>query len=378
MKKTLLATTAAVLVAGSAAAVDVELYGQVNKGVFGVDDGHRTDVLVVDNARDSTRFGLKGAQALDNGLTASVLLEGELVDNASDGLVQRTSTAAPFATSPVNSANGTFTSRQARVGMSGNFGGLYVGKQSTAIDGVYRQDLAGAGDVMGAAFNEIGGGFLFRNEVGGALSGNTVNAMSSVFDENRANSLRYDSPIFAGFQGRLAVAQGGDLDASVFYDGGMGDFKVVGAAGYYWNNDDTTLAAPLTAGAISTNTANADEGHMAASVSVAHSSGLAATVAYQADELARKGAAIDDPNSWYAKVGYSWDAYEVAADYGKAKDYLKVGGAKDELRAMGLAAQYNLTDGVSLAALYRNFDAELTGADYEDINLYGVNMKVKF
>lgn len=381
MKKTLLATSAAVLAAGSAAAVDVELYGQVNKGIYGVDDGRNTETVVVDNANDSTRFGLKGAQALDNGLTASVLLEGEIVDNASDALVQRSSTAAPFATNPVNggaAGSGSFQSRQARVGLSGNFGGIYLGKQSTAIEGVYWQDLAGATDVMTSSFNQIGGGFQFRNEVGGALSGRSVNDMSSVFDENRANSLRYDSPIFAGFQGRASIAQGGDLDASVFYDGGWGDFKIAGAAGYYWNNDDTTLRAPGTAGGISTNTPNAEEGHSVASLSVAHNSGLAATVAWQSDELARKGAAIDDPNTWYAKVGYSWDAYEVAADYGKAKDYLKVGGAKDELRAMGLAAQYNLTDGVSLAALYRNFDAEVTGADYEDINMYGVNMRVKF
>jgi predicted porin len=380
MKKTLLATSAAVLAAGSAAAVDVELYGQVNKGVFAADDGRNTETLVVDNARDSTRFGLKGAQALDNGLTASVLLEGELVDNASDALTQRSSTAAPFATTPSNSGNGTFTSRQARVGMSGGWGGLYVGKQSTAIDGVYVQDLAGASDVMGAAFNEIGGGLEFRNTIGGALAGPTrsVNAFSSVFDENRANSVRYDSPIFAGFQGRVSVAQGGDFDTSVFYDGGFGDFKIAGAAGYYWNNDDTSLRAPGTAGTVSTNTANADEAHGAASLSVAHSSGLAATVAYQRDTLSLQGAGVDDPSTWYGKVGYSWDAYEVAADYGKAKDYLKTGAANDDLRAMGLAAQYNLTDGVSLAALYRNFDAEVTGSDFEDINLYGVNMKVKF
>jgi hypothetical protein len=377
MKALLLTTAMTLVVAGTASAVDVELYGQVNKGAFAVDDGRNTESVVVDNANDSTRFGFKGAQALDNGLTASILLEGEVVENASDAVTQ--AAGGTTGTSPANvgtvagNSNGLFASRQARVGLSGGFGGLYVGKQTTAIEGAFWQDIAGVSDVMNSSFNQIGGGFQFRNEVTGATV-TSINSKTSLMDENRTNSVRYDSPIFAGFQGRASIAQGGDTDVGVYYDGGMGDFKVVGAAGYYVNNDATDFRGA----AITTTTNNADKENLAASLSVAHNSGLAGTVAYQRDTLDRQQTGISDPSTWYAKVGYAWDAYEVAADYGKAKDYLKVANSNDQVTAMGLGAQYNLTDGVSLAALYRNFDGKQGATQLDDINMYGVNMRVKF
>lgn len=377
MKAILLTTAMTLVVAGTASAVDVELYGQVNKGAFAVDDGRNTESVVVDNANDSTRFGLKGAQALDNGLTASVLLEGEVVENASDAVTQ--GPGGTTGTSPANvgtmagNTNGLFASRQVRVGLSGNFGGLYVGKQSTASEGAYWQDLAGAADVMNASFNQIGGGFQFRNEVTGATV-TSINSKTSLMDENRANSVRYDSPIFAGFQGRASIAQGGDTDVGLYYDGGLGDFKIAGAVSRYENNDATDFRGA----ALTTTTANADKDNTAASLSVAHNSGLAGTVAYQRDGLDRQATGVTDPSTYYAKVGYAWDAYEVAADYGKAKDYLKVANTNDAVTAMGLGAQYNLTDGVSLAALYRNFDAKQGAVQLDDINMYGVNMRVKF
>ena len=373
MKKTLLATVAmTAFVAANASAVDVELYGQVNKGLFSYDDGHTTDTVVTDNAINSTRFGFKGAQALDNGLTASVLFETEMTSNPSNGFQQRnvtTGSTTPFSTAP------SFSERQARVGLSGNFGGVYLGQQSTAYDGVFTQDLAGAQDVMHRAFTEVGGGLGFRTKGTGALNtAITPNAMTTTLDEHRDDSIRYDSPIWNGLQGRASIAQGGDLEMGAFYNGGLGDFKVAAAGGAYFENDNVDQrGAPVT-----TLTNNADEAHYAASVSLAHSSGIAGTVAYTRDSLTRKTAGIDDPNTWYAKVSYSWNAFEVAADYGRAQDYRKTGLADDKLNSLGLGAQYNLTDGVSVAALYRNFDADVTGNNTDGINLYGVNMHVKF
>lgn len=356
MKKTLLATTALAFVAAHASAVDVELYGQVNKGLFGYDDGVNTDFVMTDNALSSTRFGLKGAQVLDNGLTASVLFEGEMSNgNSSDTFTQNT-TAGQSAT-PV-ATNSSFDQRQARVGLSGNFGGIYLGHQSTAIDSVITQDLAGAQDVMSADYRRIGGGLAFTG-AGAGVNGNT-NALTSGIGQSRADSVRYDSPIFAGFQARASVAQGGDTEGSVFYDGAMGDFKIKGAAGVRLTNSDATAAV----------TTDKEYG---ASVSVAHSSGLAGTVAYTASS--NDGPGAEDGQGWYAKVGYAWDAFEVAADYGTSE---KFDGADDSVDAMGLAAQYNLGNGVSVAALYRNMDADMTAGNTDSINLYGVNMRVKF
>lgn len=375
MKKILMATTAIAFVAAAqgASAVDVELYGQVNKGVFAFDDGQNTDFVVVDNDLSSTRFGFKGAQALDNGLTASVLFEGEMTSNPSDEFTQNTATgqsSTPLSNSPA------FSERQARVGLSGNFGGLYIGQQSTAIDGALTQDLVGARDVMSADLKKIGGGAVLRTSAGaiadvnGTTAGNgNVGGFLSSLGTNRDDSVRYDSPIFAGFQARASVAQGGNTDAAVYYDGAIADFKVKGAVGVFMDSDNVGGT---------TSPANRIDSQYIASGSVAHSSGLAATVAYTMANLEKETATAEEPSSWYAKVGYAWDAFEVAADYGTSEHYQNPAANNSELTSMGLGAQYNLGNGVSVAGLYRNFDADVTGVSTDAVDLYGVNMRVKF
>ncbi|MFZ2587308.1 MAG: porin [Alphaproteobacteria bacterium] len=367
MKNTLLATTAIVFVAATASAVDVELYGQVNKGLYSYDDGQNTDVVINDNAKSNTRMGVKGAQALDNGLTASVLLEGAMSDNASDAYQQSNVTLGSNSQTPVAGAAATFTSRQARVGMSGNFGGLYLGKQSTASDGAFTVDLAGANDVMDADIADIGGGLGFRTAGTGVLNtGFTPNAMTYGMSENITNSIRYDSPIFNGVQGRAAIAQGGDMDMGVYYDGGVGDFKVAAAGSAFFNNDENTTAT------------NVQSAVYTAAASARHNSGLGATLGYASASLDKGVVGANDPSQMYAKVGYAWDAFEVAADYTKSEHWRSATAASDKLTSMGVAAQYNVADGVSVAALLRNFDADVTGTATDAINLMGVNMRVKF
>ncbi len=384
MKKTLLATSALALIAATAGAVDVEMYGQVNKAVVGYNDGKDTDVVIVDNAMSSTRMGLKGAQALDNGLTASALFEMDMVDNSSSGFAQQANGVNHTNASTPGNVAGAFSSRQARVGLSGNFGGVYVGKQSVATDGVTGIDLTGAQDVMTSDIGKIGGGLKFRTTAAGngfvdadATTGGaqdlTIGGMTSSFADERQNSIRYDSPIFAGFQGRGSIQQGGDMDLAGFYDGAMGDFKVSGAAGMQLNNDANTA-----------NT-NALESTMGASVSVAHATGLAGTLAYVAENLDKKTAGTKEGEGWYAKVGYAWDAFEVAADYSINEHFRSRTFNKDELSSYGLAAQYNLGHGVSVAGLYRTFDADAANnttaaskLNTESVDLYGVNMRVKF
>lgn len=367
MKKTLLATTAFALVAAHASAVDVQLYGQVNKGLFAFNDGLDTNTVVVDNDLSSTRFGLKGAQALDNGLTASVLFENEMASNPSNAFVPNSVNGSTGTSTVPASGSTTFTERQARVGLSGGFGGVYLGQQSTAIDGVITQDLAGAQDVMTADYRKIGGALNFRTENTNALnSGITANALTSGIGTSRADSIRYDSPIYAGFQGRASIAQGGDAELAAYYDGAMGDFKMKGAAGVRMVNSNTTTAS------------NEVEHLYGASFSVAHNSGLAGTVAYTGNSLDKKSATAEEAQGWYAKVGYAWDAFEIAADYGTNENFRSATAAKDELDVFGLGAQYNLGNGVSVAGLYRNMDADVTGTNTQSIDLYGVNMRVKF
>jgi len=353
MNKILLATTAFAAVAVSASAVDVEIYGQVNKGLFAIDDGENTDVSIIDNDFSSTRLGFKGAQALDSGLTASVLLEGEVQSNASDTITQNTTVGQ---SSTPASVGGTFDERQARVGLGGHWGAVFLGQQSIATDSVAEQDLVGARDVMGSDVEDIGGGYQVRNSAG-ALTGTTVASLTNNLDGGREDSVRYDSPIFNGFQGRISTSQGGDVDAAVYYAGEAASLKVKGALGYFVNND--AASGDLTA---------VDDGYVG-SLSVKHESGLAGTVSYgDADGQTSAG----DTENLYLKAGYAWDNKEVAVDYATSE----VG--SNELDSYGIGGQMNLGGGVSVSALYRQFDADIQGVSTEEIDVYGVNMRVKF
>src|SRR5262249_39671035 len=147
-------------------------------------------------------------------------------------------------------------------------------------------------------------------------------------------------------QVRASVAQGGDLEASAIYQGSLLGLKAKAGAGVEFNNDL----------AVATNNPGV---RYAASASLAHSSGLAAMLSYTANDLDAKAVGAHDPSAWYGKIGYAWgqdSMYEIAADYGTAEHFSSVTAADDELNAWGLAAQYNVMDGVSMAMLYRNFD----------------------
>jgi predicted porin len=374
-KFALLSTT---LVAGvvsipAAHAVDVKLYGQVNKTAAVFDDGQNTDFGVYDNDLSSTRFGVKGEQKLDNGLTASVLLEMEMQSNPSNLFTQNT--AAGNSSTPLGGGNGGAGStvgideRHASVGLSGDFGGVVLGQTSTATDSVFTQDLVGAQDVLNSDYRKMGGGLFLRNS-NGTLSATSINSLTFDGGTNRTDAIRYDSPklttAVGTFQGKASVAQGGDTEASALYEGKVAGFKLKGAAAVQFNNDLAT----------STATNNYDTRYIA-SASALHSSGIGATAAYTTDKL-RDGVAGQDPEQWYTKVGYAWDAYEVAADYGQSNHYGNAVLSENKLTAMGLGAQYNMGNGVSLAGLYRNFDANRTGTSLQDVDLFAANLRVKF
>ncbi len=369
MKKTLVLAASAIAAAGfgaaDASAVDVELYGQVNKSVMAYDDGRNTETNIVDNDLSSTRFGFKGSQALDNGLTASVLFEVEMQSNASNSITQN-STAGQASTP--TSTGGTFAERQARVGLGGDWGAVFIGQASTATDYVAEQDLAGAKNVSGSALQKTAGGLNFLNSSTGANVTTVGSALDNMDGNGRGDAIRYDSPIFNGFQVRVSTAQGGDIDGSVFYSGKVRDYTVKGAIGYVAFNNVTATNV----------TKNTVTNQLSGSLSMKHKSGLAATIAAGKQSLDNETAGNNDPQYVYLKFGYAWDMFEVAADYGKFSDYNTSSVTSQDVQYLGAAAQYNMGHGTSVAAYYKQFDLDLSGTNTDALNVYGVNLRVKF
>ena len=371
MKKALLLTTAlATSFAGQAMAVEASVFGQVNKAVMVYDDGRDQDTAVVDNNNASTIVGFEGEQMLDNGLTASFLMSAYLRNNRSNQVTQNT--AAGQSSTPVSSSN-SFEEAYARVGLSGEWGGVFIGQQDTAIDDTFYQDLAAASDVMGPGVAAFGGGVVFRNSAGNqvSLGGTNVTAagLAQGFDGSieLEDSIRYNSPVFNGFNLSVSTSQGGDIDSAIRYEGEYDAFQVKSALGYGWVNNQTA-----TTGSTSTETI------LNAAVSVKHDSGLAGTVAYAAQSLENKATGNDDPTGYYVKLGYEWDNFGVAADWASFDDGIVATTTDHSLSSFGLGGQYDMGNGVSAGALYRYYEADISGVNTDEINVFALNMNVKF
>lgn len=345
-------------------AVEISLYGQVEKMLLAYDDGKNTETNFVDNAIGGTLFGFEGEQELDNGFTASVLFEVSSADPVSNAITQNTT--ANQSTTPTAST-ATFAEEHARVGLSGNWGALFIGQQDMAADGVTKEDLGGASDLLRSETTLIGGALEFRNGSTGALSGISVDSVMTNNDEEAlTDGIRYNSPIFEGFSLSLSTAQGGDNEVAIRYAKDYNGFAVSSAIGYKKINSGATASS------------NVDDNVIKGALSVKHASGFAGSIAYGKLSRELKASTVDDVTSWYLKASYEWDNLAVAADYGKADD-LSTGVTNSEATAIGAAVSMDMGHGVTTGILWRQFsldDASTTS--YDDINLYGLNLGVKF
>ncbi|MFZ2620846.1 MAG: porin [Alphaproteobacteria bacterium] len=362
----LFATSALTLLAVPAMAVELTMYGQVEKLMLMVDDGQNTDFNIVDSTIGGTLLGFTGEQKMDNGLTASFLLELPITGNTSNNVTQFNS--AGSSTAATETAD-TLATDWARVGLSGNFGTVLLGRQDTAADARSGVDLGDAKELLTNEVLDMGGSLKFRNATTGGFSSLDVNDVIASFDEeNLSNSIRYNSPEFYGLSGAISAAQGGDMEIGAGYETALSEsFTLAAGLGYRANGD----AAP-------TDT-NIEDSVTKGSVSLRHSNGVAATLGYAQRNLVNTtSSAVKDPTNLYAKVSYGWDAYAIGADYSVTED-LNAGVAGSEGTSMGVAATWQLADGVWTGATVRQISYEDdTTTNYDDIMVMGLDFGVKF
>lgn len=194
MKKSLVALAVLASFAGVASA-------QSSVSIYGIADvwAGRTKVEVPGVASVSTsvlnsgglstsRLGFTGTEDLGGGLSAVFRLEGALsIDNGTAG--------------------GVTFNRQSYVGLAGGFGEVVFGRPWTAFD-----------DIAGAA-NSVWDASTFAVEYSTWLS--------SLYNANPANGIKYTSPDFGGFSGAVSYSldenPAADLNVTAFhvkYNGG--------------------------------------------------------------------------------------------------------------------------------------------------------------
>ena len=174
MQKTLAALAVCGALAGSAVAADVTLYGIVDTGVgySHVDfDGQKekTDTFSMMSGQASgSRWGLKGAEELGNGLTVGFILESGFESDTG-----------------ANSSSSAFFNRESSLYLQGGFGKIGLGRMGAFNNGQ-------------SSWAKIGMISAFGTSSWGGYSAQLGNLMSTAGQWN--NMIAYETPDFAGFK----------------------------------------------------------------------------------------------------------------------------------------------------------------------------------
>ena len=125
---------------------------------------------------------------------------------------------------------------------SDHLGKLSVGKQSQASDNTAILP-DGSGSLVPANFVQFDyGGFFLRNSSNGALSATNWSGVLGCADCNGIplNSVRYDSPTFAGFSVSASWGEDDFWDVAARYAGEFNGFKVAVATAYSESSDNNS------------------------------------------------------------------------------------------------------------------------------------------
>ena len=219
--------------------IKVSLSGQVDRALLYGNDGRSNAIRNVDNIISSTRFRLVGEGRVAPDTTLGTNLEMELRPNLSN---QQTITQ----NLPQAAGNVFPTVRQAELFVAGlSWGDVRLGFGSTASYLTNEFDLSGTfiGHYVGVA--EQDGGFAFRQRtaalVPGGAGGKLVlspagafgPAVGSVFNNfgglGRDDRIRYDTPVWEGFQVSTSYVDGGSYDGALRMGRTFGEFRVIAA-----------------------------------------------------------------------------------------------------------------------------------------------------
>ena len=208
--------------------VSLTVSGQVNEALIFWDDGYEKNAYVVSNNNSRTRFRFVGDAKINADWSAGYLLE---IGARYAGSQSRDQTT-PNGGSNTNSLD---IRHSAWWLDSKTFGRVWVGKTTSATDGITEINLAnintaGSGDAWL-------GGFRLRNN-NGTLSTNKWNSITPSFagawndDGDRNTVVKYVSPTFFGFTASTAWGEDDFWDTTLRYAGEFNGVRLAAGIGY--------------------------------------------------------------------------------------------------------------------------------------------------
>ncbi len=292
--------------------IKVRLYGQVNRAVLVGLSKRDSQVHNVDNDNSQSRIGLIGSGRLGGGWSVGARIEVGLNENKSD----QVSDLSPRVTGvDLRRVELWFTHKA--------YGRLWLGKGPTASDNISNADLSGTRVVTTSAIADMAGGINFHKD--GMSTSIIIDDLYSNLDGNsRRNRVRYDTPVFFGFQFRVSYDESDVLSLGLFYDGkpfGLKTIRVSAAVGFVYAGgagvtDPSNIGGP------------GDRNLVSGSISALHlPTGLSVT--FQMATRTSHAPSADLWN-WYIKAGWQGRPLDigktaVSIDFGRGDNFTAEG-----------------------------------------------------
>jgi predicted porin len=331
--------------------VSLEIYGQVNRALYGWGDGGHSGVdtnyphsglYFVDNNITSTRLGVKGEGPIAPGWKSGFNIEFEFVDSSSNQ-VSQTSTFSKTTGQILGGDEGAgetgpIRTRQAYWRLdSEQFGRVSMGHQNEATKDITLINLSG-GAVASDARGLWNRSFIIQGPLTAAtrpflISANYAGlrggglrwgAISSGLDSERADAVRYDSPSIYGFVLSASYGETVMWDVALRCVEEWGGFRFAAGAGYWVQDDAYDIYSGAGQSGYS-NGANARRNEFKGSASVKHlPTGL--YVSFAAGESQPRG--YNPPRATFAYVQggidnryLSYGNTTLFAEYGNYTDF---------------------------------------------------------
>lgn len=332
-------------------ALEADVSGQINQMVMYADDGDQSDLFITDNDASSTRIRVTGSEDFGK-IKAGFQFEIEAQRNASNLVTIDQDSDGDF----------DWNDRWLNVYFDTPMGKIEIGKGDTAANGTTEVDLSGTAVVTYSEINSTGGSLLWKNDDGSLFrDGFDIGDSRTNFDGrlSRADRLRYNTPVFAGFTVSASAANGGAWDAAIRYSAEMYG-KLAAAIGY---------ANPQ-------RQADTQDAQWGGSISWLAPFGLSLTAAYGRRDYEEEDRGRDKATGWYGKAGYKFDIHALSVEYGMTEDLWADG---DESSHFGLAYVIKPWKPVELYAAYRVYMLNVDGMDDpEDIQVAVAGTRIKF
>lgn len=292
--------------------IKVRLYGQVNRAVLAAVSKRDSQVHNVDNNNSQSRIGLVGTGRLGGGWGVGARIEVGLNENKSN----QVNDLAPHVTG--------IDLRRVEVWFGHkSYGRLWLGKGPTASDNISNADLSGTNVVTTSAIGDMAGGINFHKD--GASTTIIIDKLYGNLDGNsRRNRVRYDTPIFFGFQLRASYDESDVVSLGLFYQGtpfGTKAVKVAAAFGF--------VSAGGKGATDPDGTSPGDRNLLSGSVSALHvPSGFSLT--FQMASRIAHAPSDKDPWNWYIKAGWQGRPFSigktaVSIDFGRGDNFQSAG-----------------------------------------------------